>query len=49
MKRLSPALLPDMGKAIDTYEQILTFLGLEQNITDAEFEEISEEDDEIHD
>lgn len=38
-----------MGKAIDTYEAILTFIGLEQNITDAEFEEIKEEDNDLHD
>ena len=37
-----------MGKAIDTYESILTFLGIEQNITDAEYEDINEEED-VHD
>ena len=38
-----------MGKAIDTYEAIRTFIALEQNITDAEFEDIKEEDDDLHD
>jgi len=39
-----------MGRAIDTYEQILTFLGIERNITDAEYEDITEEkDDDLHD
>jgi hypothetical protein len=38
-----------MGKAIDTYEAIRTFIGLERNITDAEFEEIKEEDNDLHD
>ena len=38
-----------MGKAIDTYEAIRTFIGLEQNITDAEFEDIKEDDDDLHD
>lgn len=37
-----------MGKAIDTYEALLTFLGIEQNITDAEYEEVPNED-ELHD
>jgi len=32
-----------MGKAIDTYESIRIFLGLEQNITDAEYEDTNEE------
>ena len=38
-----------MGRAIDTYEAILTFLGIEQNITDAEYEDIQEEDNDLHD
>lgn len=39
-----------MGRAIDTYEQILTFLGIERNITDAEYEDITEEkDDDLYD
>jgi len=38
-----------MGKAIDTYEAILTFLGIEQNITDAEYEEIEEDENDLHD
>ena len=37
-----------MGKAIDTYEAILTFLGIEQNIPYAEYEDINEEED-VHD
>lgn len=38
-----------MGKAIDTYESILTFLGIEQNITDAEYEDINEEENDLYD
>ena len=38
-----------MGKAIDTYETILTFIGLERNITDAEYEDIPEEENDLHD
>ena len=39
-----------MGRTIDTYEQILTFLGIERNITDAEYEDITEEkDDDLYD
>lgn len=38
-----------MGKAIDTYESIRMFIGLERNITDAEFEEIPDEDNDMHD
>lgn len=38
-----------MGKAIDTYEAILTFLGIERNITDAEYEDINEEENDPHD
>ena len=38
-----------MGKAIDTYEALLTFLGIEQNIADAEYEEIQNEEDDLHD
>ena len=38
-----------MGKAIDTYEAILTFLGIEQNITDAEYEDINEEEHDSYD
>lgn len=38
-----------MGKAIDTYEALLTFLGIERNITDAEYEEISEKKEEEND
>lgn len=34
-----------MGRAIDTYEQILTFLGIEQNVSDAEYEDINEEEE----
>lgn len=37
-----------MGKAIDTYEALLTFLGIESQIADAEYEDIKEED-ELHD
>lgn len=37
-----------MGKAIDTYEAILTFLGIEQNITDAEYEDIPEEENDLY-
>ena len=36
-----------MGKAIDTYEAVLAFLGIAENVTDAEYEEI--EEDEIPD
>lgn len=38
-----------MGKAIDTYESIRTFIGLERNITDAEYEEIPNEEDDLYD
>ena len=33
-----------MGKAIDTYEAILAFIGIEKNVTDAEYEEIEEDE-----
>lgn len=35
-----------MGKAIETYGKLLTFLGIEQNITDAEYEDIPEKEEE---
>lgn len=33
-----------MGKAIETYERLLTFLGIEPSITDAEYEDVEEDD-----
>lgn len=39
-----------MGRVIETYEQVLSFIGIERNIIDAEYEEIKEEDEDgLHD